>query len=98
MEEQEKQEKQEFEEKEPENKTEEQEKQEEEKQEETEYKDLILEIQQEYMAKIQSIVEKNKKELAKRDNLIKQLIAGEKDEETPSIADKINARRQFKKW
>lgn len=95
MEEQEqKVEKQEVEEKKPE----EQEKQEEEKQEETEYKDLILEIQQEYMAKIQSIVEKNKKELAKRDNLIKQLIAGEKDEETPSIADKINARRQFKKW
>lgn len=90
----EEQEKQELEEKKPE----EQEKQEEEKQEETEYKDLILEIQQEYMAKIQSIVEKNKKELAKRDNLIKQLIAGEKDEETPSIADKINARRQFKKW
>lgn len=90
----EEQEKQELEEKKPE----EQEKQEEEKQEETDYKDLILEIQQEYMAKIQSIVEKNKKELAKRDNLIKQLIAGEKDEETPSIADKINARRQFKKW
>lgn len=90
----EEQEKQELEEKKPE----EQEKQEEEKQEETEYKDLILEIQQEYMAKIQSIVEKNKKELEKRDNLIKQLIAGEKDEETPSIADKINARRQFKKW
>lgn len=90
----EEQEKQELEEKKPE----EQEKQEEEKQEETEYKDLILEIQQEYMAKIQSIVEKNKKELAKRDNLIKQLIAGEKDEETPSIADKINARRLFKKW
>lgn len=90
----EEQEKQELEEKKPE----EQEKQEEEKQEETEYKDLILEIQQEYMAKIQSIVEKNKKELAKRDDLIKQLIAGEKDEETPSIADKINARRQFKKW
>lgn len=90
----EEQEKQELEEKKPE----EQEKQEEEKQEETEYKDLILEIQQEYMTKIQSIVEKNKKELAKRDNLIKQLIAGEKDEETPSIADKINARRQFKKW
>lgn len=90
----EEQEKQELEEKKPE----EQEKQEEEKQEETEYKDLILEIQQEYMAKIQSIVEKNKKELEKRDNLIKQLIAGEKDEETPSIADKINAKRQFKKW
>lgn len=91
----EEQEKQELEEKKPE----EQEKQEEEKQEETEYKDLILEIQQEYMAKIQSIVEKNKKELAKRDNLIKQLIAGESNqEETPSIADKINARRQFKKW
>lgn len=90
----EEQEKQELEEKKPE----EQEKQEEEKQEETEYKDLILEIQQEYMAKIQSIVEKNKKELAKRDNLIKQLIAGEKEEETPSIVDKINAKRQFKKW
>lgn len=90
----EEQEKQELEEKKPE----EQEKQEEEKQEETEYKDLILEIQQEYMAKIQTIVEKNKKELAKRDDLIKQLIAGEKDEEKPSIADKINARRQFKKW
>ena len=91
----EEQEKQELEEKKPE----EQEKQEEEKQEETEYKDLILEIQQEYMAKIQSIVEKNKKELAKRDNLIKQLIAGESNqEETPSIADKINAKRQFKKW
>lgn len=90
----EEQEKQELEEKKPE----EQEKQEEEKQEETEYKDLILEIQQEYMAKIQAIVEKNKKELAKRDDLIKQLIAGEKDEEKNSIADKINARRQFKKW
>lgn len=95
----EEQEKQELEEKKPEEQEkQEEEKQEEEKQEETEYKDLILEIQQEYMAKIQSIVEKNKKELAKRDNLIKQLIAGEKDEETPSIADKINARRQFKKW
>lgn len=93
------QEKQELEEKKPEEQEkQEEEKQEEEKQEETDYKDLILEIQQEYMAKIQSIVEKNKKELAKRDNLIKQLIAGEKDEETPSIADKINARRQFKKW
>lgn len=91
----EEQEKQELEEKKPE----EQEKQEEEKQEETEYKDLILEIQQEYMAKIQSIVEKNKKELEKRDNLIKQLIAGDsKEEESSSIADKINAKRQFKKW
>lgn len=96
----EEQEKQELEEKKPEEQEkQEEEKQEEEKQEETEYKDLILEIQQEYMAKIQSIVEKNKKELAKRDNLIKQLIAGESNqEETPSIADKINAKRQFKKW
>lgn len=96
----EEQEKQELEEKKKpeEQEKQEEEKQEEEKQEETEYKDLILEIQQEYMAKIQSIVEKNKKELAKRDNLIKQLIAGEKEEETSTIADKINARRQFKKW
>lgn len=84
------QEKQEIEEKEPEEKTEEQ--------EESKLENLVISIKKEYEEKIASINEKNKKELQKRDNLIKQLIAGEKEEETPSIADKINAKRQFKKW
>ncbi len=86
----EEQEKQEFEEKEPEEKIEEQ--------EENKLENLVISIKKEYEEKIASINEKNKKELQKRDNLIKQLIAGEKEEETPSIADKINAKRQFKKW
>lgn len=86
----EEQEKQEFEEKEPENKTEEQ--------EENKLENLVISIKKEYEEKIATINEKNKKELQKRDILIKQLIAGEKEEETLSIADKINAKRQFKKW
>lgn len=75
------------------------EKEEVEEQEENEIETLVLNIKKEYEEKIATINEKNKKELEKRDNLIKQLIAGESNqEETPSIADKINARRQFKKW
>lgn len=69
-----------------------------EEQEEKEIENLVISIKKEYEEKIASINEKNKKELQKRDNLIKQLIAGEKEEETPSIADKINAKRQLKKW
>lgn len=71
---------------------------EQEEKEENEIETIVLNIKKEYEEKIASINEKNKKELQKRDNLIKQLIAGEKEEETPSIADKINAKRQFKKW
>lgn len=71
---------------------------EQEEKEENEIETLVLNIKKEYEEKIATINEKNKKELQKRDNLIKQLIAGEKEEETPSIADKINAKRQFKKW
>ena len=74
------------------------EKEEEQEENENDIENLVISIKKEYEEKIASINEKNKKELAKRDDLIKQLIAGEKDEETPSIADKINARRQFKKW
>lgn len=74
------------------------EKEEVEEQEENEIETLVLNIKKEYEEKIATINEKNKKELAKRDNLIKQLIAGEKEEETSTIADKINAKRQFKKW
>lgn len=86
----EEQEKQEIEEKE--------EVEEQEEKEENEIETLVLNIKKEYEEKIATINEKNKKELAKRDNLIKQLIAGEKEEETSTIADKINAKRQFKKW
>lgn len=71
---------------------------EQEEKEENEIETLVLNIKKEYEEKIATINEKNKKELAKRDNLIKQLIAGEKEEETSTIADKINAKRQFKKW
>lgn len=74
------------------------EKEEVEEQEENEIETLVLNIKKEYEEKIATINEKNKKELAKRDNLIRQLIAGEKEEETSTIADKINAKRQFKKW
>lgn len=69
-----------------------------EQEEENKLENLVISIKKEYEEKIASINEKNKKELQKRDNLIKQLIAGEKEEEKPSIADKINAKRQFKKW
>lgn len=75
------------------------EKEEEQEENENDIENLVISIKKEYEEKIASINEKNKKELQKRDNLIKQLIAGESNqEETPSIADKINAKRQFKKW
>lgn len=86
-------EKQELEEKEEKEEIEEQE-----EEKENEFENLVISLKKEYEEKIASINEKNKKELVKRDNLIKQLIAGEKEEETPSIADKINAKRLFKKW
>ena len=58
---------------------------------------LITELTDKYEARISAIVKKYDASIAERDDVIKQLLTGETVQEQ-SIADRINARRTYKKW
>ena len=61
---------------------------------------LINDVKQQYEAKLTEMVAKKDREIAERDNVIKQLI--DQEDKTAvfekSIADKINEKRNYKKW
>lgn len=61
---------------------------------------LINEVKQQYETKLTEMVAKKDREIAERDNVIKQLI--DQEDKTAvfekSIADKINEKRNYKKW
>lgn len=59
---------------------------------------IIDEIKQSYEKKITDIVTKKDKEIKERDNVIKQLLSDDNTAVVPSIAEKINSKRNFKKW
>lgn len=67
-------------------------------QEQQQESDLIVLIRNEYEEKIANINAKHVKDVAERDELIKQLLRDDKPANEETIADKINARRNFKKW
>lgn len=58
---------------------------------------LITELTDKYEARISAIVKKYDASIAERDDVIKQLLTGETVQEQ-TIADRINARRTYKKW
>ena len=59
---------------------------------------LIEEVKSDYEKRITDLLTKHDKEIKERDNVIKQLLRGETCEEPHTIADTINATRNFKKW
>ena len=76
----------------------EQEQQEQEQQEEN-LTTLVDELKTQYENRIKEIVANKDKEIAQRDDVIKQLLDDTKTAKVqPSIADKINAKRNFRKW
>lgn len=58
---------------------------------------LINELTEKYEARISAITTKYNASIAERDDVIKQLLTGETVQEQ-TIADRINARRTYKKW
>lgn len=71
----------------------------EEKTEEPSLPDIVADIKAEYEAKLSDQAAKHAAELKDRDDIIKQLIGGA-GSETPaeSFVDKINSKRNYKKW
>ena len=69
-------------------------------QEQANLSSLIDEVKQQYETKLTEMVAKKDREIAERDNVIKQLI--DQEDKTAvfekSIADKINEKRNYKKW
>ena len=72
----------------------------EQKEEQANLSSLIDEVKQQYETKLTEMVAKKDREIAERDNVIKQLI--DQEDKTAvfekSIADKINEKRNYKKW
>lgn len=59
---------------------------------------LIDEIRKKYEEKIAKLSEAHNKELAERDTVIKQLLTDDDQVVEETIADKINKKRNYKKW
>lgn len=60
---------------------------------------LVEAVRSEYEHKISTLKEKHKNELAERDKIILQIIDGApKQEQSNTILEKLNAKRNFKKW
>lgn len=71
----------------------------EEKTEEPSLPDIVADIKAEYEAKLSDQAAKHAAELKDRDDIIKQLIGGAGSEtHTESFVDKINSKRNYKKW
>lgn len=62
------------------------------------FEDSIKELRETYERKINDILLSKNKEIEERDNVIKQLLIGEDNEEKSTIVEKINEKRIFKKW
>lgn len=67
-------------------------------QEQQQENDLITLIRSEYEEKIDALKRKNAIEVRERDELIKQLLRDDRPVNEETIADRINARRNYKKW
>lgn len=60
---------------------------------------LILDLKKQYEEKIESITKSKNDEIKARDDIIKQLFNNDnKKSTTTTIADRINEKRNFKKW
>lgn len=72
----------------------------EEKKEEQPESDLIADVKASYEEKIAQIKAEYDARLKERDKVIKQLIKDEKDNPPPTdgIVEKVNSRRNYKKW
>lgn len=62
------------------------------------FEESIKELRETYERKINDILLSKNKEIEERDNVIKQLLIGEDNEEKSTIVEKINEKRIFKKW
>lgn len=62
------------------------------------FEDSIKELRDTYERKINDILLSKNKEIEERDNVIKQLLIGEENEEKSTIVEKLNEKRIFKKW
>ena len=62
------------------------------------FEDSIKELRETYERKINDILLSKNKEIEERDNVIKQLLIGEDNEEKSTIVEKLNEKRMFKKW
>lgn len=72
---------------------------EEEDKQEQETKDVLATVNAAWEEKECKMREEYEKRIAERDALIKQLIKGENDPvAADGIVDKVNSRRQYKKW
>lgn len=63
--------------------------------------DLFAKIREEYESKIAEMASKHKAEIEDRDAIIQQLITGSSANDTsaqPTFMEKLNAKREFKKW
>lgn len=63
--------------------------------------DIVAKIREEYESKLTEMASKHKAEIEDRDAIIQQLISGSSANDTtaqPSFMDKLNAKREFKKW
>lgn len=71
----------------------------EEKTEEPSLPDIVADIKAEYEAKLSDQAAKHAAEIKDRDDIIKQLIGGTGSEtHKESFVDKINSKRNYKKW
>ena len=61
---------------------------------------LLEDVKQQYETRLTEMVAKKDREIAERDNVIKQLLDDNSKTAViePSIADKINSKRNYKKW
>ena len=62
------------------------------------FEESIKELRETYERKINDLLLSKNKEIEERDNVIKQLLIGEDNEEKSTIVEKINGKRIFKKW
>lgn len=62
------------------------------------FEESIKELRDTYERKINDILLSKNKEIEERDNVIKQLLIGEDNEEKSTIVEKLNEKRIFKKW
>lgn len=62
------------------------------------FEESIKELRETYERKINELLLSKNKEIEERDNVIKQLLIGEDNEEKSTIVEKINGKRIFKKW
>lgn len=65
----------------------------------TDLQTLVFDLKNEYEEKIKNITKSKNEEITARDDIIKQLLNEDiKKSTTTTIADRINKKRNFKKW